>query len=338
MEILRYAGFAEEATFAGTPPSAQFCVDIASASLEAGADAETIYKGSLGRSDRVHRPGFYSCEGDIEYGFDIRTIGWLLKWALGGYVCTGETAPYLHEIYGDDDLFLPTFCAKLGKDKLSATEFEHVFIGCGVDAISMDVKDGYATAKVGIKSSKDIKGSIMTRGQVEDLLPAEYQLMFHEVTVSRGNSDISAKVKGFKLDIKNGIKPESGRSLGSRYVRRLPAGGREVTFSLDMYYADLDTLELLWGGSTGPTDTGSTEFPLTITFDAGEDGQLQLIMPRCVFGKVPVPIKGQDEAEMNAEGKAYVDTVTLQDNVTEVETEIMVRLQNDQFEMTPGGS
>ena len=61
--------------------------------------------------------------GNIVYAFDIKTIRWLLKWTLGGYVFTD--LDNLHEIYASDDTDLPSFTARLGKDL-----FEHVFAGC----------------------------------------------------------------------------------------------------------------------------------------------------------------------------------------------------------------
>lgn len=339
MEVLRYAGFAEESSFAVSPaPAAHFCVDETAASIEAGSGSELVYKGALGRAQRVHRPSFYSCEGDIEYAFDVRTIGWILKWALGGYVFSGAQAPYLHEIYGSYETFLPTFCARLGKDKINSTDFEHAFSGCALDSLQLEVKDGYTTAKLAVKAAKDGKANIMTRAAVESLLPTEYPLMFHEVTISRNNIDVSAKVTGLKLEIKNNIKSESGRSLGSRFARRMPAGSREVAFSLDMYYIDLDTLNLLWGGSSGPVTAGSTEVPLTITFNAGTGGSIVLTMPRCIFTKVPLPVKGQDPIDLSADGEAFEDEILLADDVTTVETEILASITNDQAEMTIGGS
>lgn len=338
MEVLRYAGFAEEDPFAQSPaPGADFCVDETSASLDAATEAQIIYKGSLGRGPRVHRPGYYTAEGDIEYAFDVRTIGWLLKWALGGYVF-GGSGPYTHEIYGNDDVSLPSFACHLGKDKLDATDFEHVFSGCVIDSLELSVADKYTTVKAAIKAAKDSTGTILTRAAVEALLPAEYPLVFHEVTMKRQNAPISALVKGLTLGISNNLKPESGRSLGSRFANRIPVGAREVKLSLDMYYQDLDTLKLLWGGDTGPADTGTTEVPIVITFDAGDDGSLEIAIPRYVMSQAPLQPKGKDEIETGTEGVAMTDAILLADEATTVYSGMLVTLINGQGEMIVGGS
>jgi len=338
MEILRYAGFVEETSYAESPaPAAAFCVDETSASLDAATEAQIVYEGSLGRGSRVHRPGFYAVDGDIEYAFDARTIGWLLKWALGGYAFSGS-GPYTHEIYGNDDVFLPSFACHLGKDKLDGSNFEHVFSGCVIDSLELSVEDGYTMAKAAIKAAKDSKGTILARSAVELLLPEEYPLVFHEVTVNRQNSDITAKVKGLTFEIGNSLSPESGRSLGSRFARRIPAGAREVKLSLNMYYEDLDTLALLWGADSGPSDDGTTEVPIVITFDAGDDGSMDITIPRFVLSQVPLQPSGKDEIEMGTEGVAITDAILLADEVTTVHSELLVTLENDQDEMTVGGS
>ena len=92
MPVTRYAGFQEELSFGESPaPEALFHLDIASASLDAKADTMMFYQGGLSRNTRTFRPGFYSPDGDIAFATDIKTIGYFLKWALGGY--TAPVAP-----------------------------------------------------------------------------------------------------------------------------------------------------------------------------------------------------------------------------------------------------
>jgi hypothetical protein len=333
METLRYTGFCEEASFLESPaPSAEFAVDQTSASLDSGTDTQIIYEGSLGRGPRIHRPGFYTVEGDIEYAFDIRTIGWLLKWALEGYVYTADG---IHELYGTDERELPSFCARLGKDKLDGTNFEHVFSGCTIGSLELSLSDGYTTAKAAINAAKDATGTLLSRTAVEALLPDEYPLVFHEVTMTRGDGaeDISTLVKGLTLSINNNLSPDAGRHIGSRFGARIPAGAREISLGIDMYYEDLDTLELLWGDSSGPSDDGTTETSIAITFDAGDDGNMVISVPRYVITAVPIQPSAKDEIEMSTEGMAMTDTIELADGVTDVYSELLVTLTNDSDEM-----
>lgn len=91
--VIRYAGFAEESTYAVSPsPAATYHVDIASASLDTPTESQITFPGGLGRGAVTHRPGAYAPGGDVAQGTDIRTIGWLLKWALGGYDFTAGSA------------------------------------------------------------------------------------------------------------------------------------------------------------------------------------------------------------------------------------------------------
>ena len=96
---LRYAGFREEGIYneAGETP-AIFHVDIASAGLDAPSDSDLIHSGGIGRSNSLRRPGFYSPSGNVVYAWDISTIGWLLKWALGGYEYTVGSVPAQAEV------------------------------------------------------------------------------------------------------------------------------------------------------------------------------------------------------------------------------------------------
>ena len=88
-DILRYLGLKEESSFnPGTPPASEIHLDIASATLDSPTEAQMIYDGGMGRAPKLHRPGFYNPTGNIVYAFDIKTIAFLLKWALGGYAFT----------------------------------------------------------------------------------------------------------------------------------------------------------------------------------------------------------------------------------------------------------
>ena len=328
MEILRYAGFAEETTFNQTPsPAAAFYVDQTSASVNAPKESELIYEGGLGRAPRLHRPGFYSVSGDVEYAFDIRTIGWVLKWALGGYEYVGDK----HEIWGNNNNILPSFCTRLGKDV-----FEHIFSGCSLDGLSLEVADEYANAKLSIVGAKDSKGTIAERSAVEALIADEYPLVFHEVTIKKSNTDISTKVSEISLEIKNNVKAETGQSLGSRFPRRLIAAEQEVTLSITPYYDDTSFLELIWGGASAPAVGGSTEVSISLHFDAGTDGSMDITLPRWLATTAEISPKGAGLVEQKVEGTALAGTITGLSG--DLFTELLVQLDNNQGEMIAGGS
>jgi Phage tail tube protein len=347
MEVLRYAAFLEETAYgqsASLTPT--FAVDQSEASLEADKTTEIVYAGSLGRAPRIHRPGFYSCVGDVTYAFDVRSIGWFLKWALGGYAYTAGTGLHLHELYGTNDVVLPSFVSLLGKDKIDGTNFEHVFAGCTIDSLDIEVGNEYATVKVGIAAAMDAANpaGIRTRAAVQALLPTEHLLVFHNVTAKLGNNDISARTDGLKLQLKNNVKATSGQCIGSRFASRMPAGARETTFTADLYFNTMDEMTIFWGDEQGPAMAvnGTTETSLTLTFASTDDsgaanGTLIISLPRVILSTVPTAVKGKDEIKLNVEGSAFEDSVLLNDN-TSVYTDILASLSNNQDEMAIEGS
>ncbi len=317
-KILRYLGLAEETTFA-EPAEAEFHVDIASASLDSPSDTHLDFESSMGRGARMHRPGFYSPSGNIVYAFDIKTIRWLLKWTLGGYVFTD--LDNLHEIYASDDTDLPSFTARLGKDL-----FEHVFVGCKINSLEISVEDSFCQATAELVAVKDSKAVL--KEQHELILPTDYPLAFYDVTMNLDNSDISSQVKSFTLSISNGIDAANGRSIGSRYPRKLLAASRETTLSSSMFFEDTSQLERFWGGSLGPSDTGSQEYNLEFNFDAGGGKGMIIKLPRVIHTSVNLQPSGRDELVQEISAKAYMGNMHLNGG-TPITTDMYVSIIDD---------
>ncbi len=426
MTVLRYLGLAEEASYNVSPaPVAGFHVDIASASLDTPPDTQMIYGGGLRRGAVTHRPGYYHPEGNIVYAFDIRTIAFLLKWALGGYeytapvpvavaevqtlflggadggtfvlgngtvwttaldwndsaatiqtaleviygagnvvvatdtdftitfatsvgdsnleahfsYLTGATSPALtldtpyaevkdnlHEIWGSESNILPSFCARLGKDL-----FEHVFSGCVINSLEITVEGEFCQATANIIGAKDAKAAIKEIGDL--LLPDEYPLAFHEVTSSIAAGDVSSLVKSLTLSINNNLSADAGRSIGSRFPRRLPANERIITLSKTLWHEDTAQLERYWGGSTGPADAGSSEFAVLLNLDAGSDGSMEISLPRFVYTQVQQQPSGRDEITQSVAGRALLTDIALEDAST-VNSEILATIENGEGDIS----
>lgn len=311
-------------------------LDIASSSLDVPSDTNIVYEGGARRTARLYRPGFYAPAGNVVYGLDIKTIGWLLKWALGSYAFTstgGTGSLHLHEIYGTEDVLLPSFCARVGKDL-----FEHVFSGCVLNSLEINVGDALCMATADIMAQKDSKAALQTGAL---LFPGEYPLAFHEVTaylIGTPDENISAKVKEMTLTINNNAAADQGRHIGSRHPGRIPVNDRETTLSLTLFNEDTDMLELLWGGATGPSACGSTEYGLRLVFDTApceNHGKLTVTMPRVINTATTQQPSGRSEMNQGVEVRALMDTLTL-NNATEVEGEILCSLENAQGDMDPG--
>lgn len=321
MTTLRYAGFGNEATYA-SPASAAFHVDIQSASLDSPSGTELYYPGGIGRGLRTRRPGWYRPEGDIVYGWDIRTIAHVLRWTLGGYAFTsGGGGNNLHEMWPTAESTLPSFTARIGKD-----HFEHVFAGCVADSLELDLASDFLLATMGVSASVDSKATITAADDL--VLPSEFPLAFHEVTLSLPDStDVSANVRALKLSVANGLRTESGRGIGSRHPYRMDAGARDVTLSADFYYENTDHLASMWGDPDGPSTSGASDYGLTITANAGDDGQLVITAPSAHFTKVATQGSGRDEIVLSTEIRLMTTTLTLDDASTQ-QGELLVSVTN----------
>jgi hypothetical protein len=332
--IRRYCGIAEEVTYGQTPaPAAAVHLDITGSTLDPPADTNIIYDGGARRSARIYRPGFYAPAGNVVYGADIRTVGWFLKWVLGNYLFTtngGTGTLNLHEFYGSHDTILPSFCARVGKDI-----FEHVFSGCILNSLEINVGDALCMLTADIVAQKDSKAALE---EGELLFPDEYPLAFHEVTaylIGTPDTNISAKVKELTLSINNNASADQGRHVGNRHPARIPANDRETTLTMEMFHEDTAMLERLWGASTGPAAAGSTEYGIKLVIDSGEYGSLTITLPKVVNTHSQQQPSGRSEMGLSVPVRALMDNVTLSD-ASEVETEIFAELENNQDDMDSG--
>lgn len=331
--IRRYCGLAEEASFGESPaPAATVHLDIASSTLDPPADTNIIYDGGARRTARIYRPGFYAPAGNIVYGLDIRTIGLFLRWALGSYKFTnagGTGGLHLHEIYGTEDVLLPSFCSRVGKDL-----FEHVFSGCTMNSLEITVGDALCMATADILAKKDSKAALQT-GTL--LFPEEYPLAFHEATaflIGTPDVEISAKVKEFTLTINNNADAGQGRHIGNRHPGRIPVNDRETSLAMTLFFEDTDMLESLWGSETGPAATGSTEYGLKLKIDSGDYGSLLITMPKVINTSVNQAPSGRSEMTQPVNVRALMTELTLDDAST-VEGEILCSLENEETDMEP---
>lgn len=345
MTVRRYVGLAGEAEYGESPPpEAKVHLDITSATLDPPSDTQMFYGGGLQRSARLSRPGFYSPEGDIVYACDVNSVGYLLAWALGGYLYRDgdgdEADQNRHEIWGTGENVLPSFCARVGKD-----HFEHVFSGCVVGSLELSVEDEFVQVTASINAKKDRKADLKA---IQDLLlPEAYPLAFYEVQAEKKKKgadweDISAKVKSLTINVDNNTDADAGRSLGSRHPQRIMAGERETTISKPMFYEGSGPLAELWGqdGEVGPD--GPEPFELRLTFDAGEYGRLILYFPRVIYSEVQQQPSERDEITQETEARALLgDVVEVGPDGEEVEIDTEIRAEIDtkagKFDENMGG-
>lgn len=332
VKVMRYAGFAEEPANAfgkiDPPPPAAFHVDPATLNLESPNDPTIRHEGGITRGlhSSVSRPGRYSPAGNIGFPLDLSTIGWFLKWALGGYKFTAGSPgpPHLHEFWTSGESDLTSFTARLGKDGLPGSNmFEQVFVGCAVNSLQLQVEDQLAVLTLDVNAARDLAADLADVNALN--LPSARYLTLADVAVSIAGADVSPKVRSLQVTIGNEIIAAAGYGAGSRFPRRQRGGGQPVSWRATIYWDSLDERARFWGAATGATDAGTAQFETVLTFTAGPD-TLALRFPACEYEQVPVTPSGRGEATQQVQAIALQDEVPLA--VGNVTTAVLGTLTN----------
>lgn len=338
-DILRYAEITEEPSFAPATPlpagnTKSIYIDPSTLGLDAPSEADAKVESSFGRAAVSKYAGFYNPSGAYSYQIDVRTIPAFLKFALGGYAFTAGTggppiAPNIHESWGSNLRTLPSHQARLGKDV-----FEHLFQGVIIDTLTLSVEDATTSAEMDSSAAIDLDGGGLQNGvAVFTRLPVERKIPFHQVAVTIEGVLQARKMKNLEVAIANNVDAEAGRYLGSRYPGRIPANEREVTLSMEMDASDKAQLERYWGSTTGPTISGSVEFPVELQFSGGPnaDGVEQILVvqiPKAFYTTVENQPEGRDEMVNSVEASCLQGVITLDDGTTEVQTDIYTKVNN----------
>ena len=333
-DINRYVGTAEETEFgveAATKDSMDLTDGVASMALDTPSDPN-IALPTLGRFQRRHVAGFYSPAGTMEYSGDVNTIGWFLKWVMGGYTFTKGTGeePNIHEFYGMAGQTLKSFTARVGKDT-----FEHVFLGSIVNKMDLSIGSDLLTGKLDMIAQKDKKEALRTvlNEPDQDIFP----LAFYNLGVTFDGEDVSPETQNWDLSWDNGVKASEGQGMGSRYPYKFRSGSVNSQLTLTMKDYDSAKLEKYWGGPTGPTDEPQLPFVLDSMFDSGSFGTMDFMAPRAYISKMPTDIKGADPRIPQVQLTLEAEDVTLNDGITEVNTPLLVTLKNfePEYVLTP---
>jgi hypothetical protein len=275
----------------GTAVAGAVTVDPESSSLDSPGDQAIIWPGASG-VDRQVAPAPYVMDGDLVVVLDDVVAGWILKWLLGAVETTGE-GPYTHVFTPSRASLLTPFTTRIGKDI-----FEHVFAGCVLDSLGIDIGAEFGKATLAILASKDAKADLDP-----DVAFSEGNLFApHQVTAEIGGVDASARVDALKLMVKNNGDLKAGRTIGSRFARRGYRGALEVTGDLTLSFTDLVELERFWGTATGPTSTTLTEFALALMFGTS----LTIDLARCVYTAMGQPLSGSDRIVQKGSIRALV--------------------------------
>lgn len=289
--ITRYFSFAEETIFGTFVPAVE-TIDPESAELDPSGDQALIYEG-VSRLDRTVAPAPYRSEGSFSTPFDLTAFPWFLKWALGGYTVTGTYSTFTHHFFPEQSALMKSFTARVGKDV-----FEHLFSGCVVGSLSLELDDGFFTGSVDIMGGADQKGTLQaspTFTQGEIYAP-------HQVTAEIDGVDESANIESFSISIDTGADNEAGLTIGSRFPSRAYRGALAVKIEMGLSFFSTTQLERFWGTATGPSINKLTEIETTIY--VGEN--IDILIPRAVYTAMSQPLSGRDRIEQSATIRALV--------------------------------
>ena len=328
-EPRRYAGFAEEESFnPASAPEAVFHIDIASASLDTPSDPNLHFEGGMSRGRGVIRPGYYVPAGNVVYPIDIRSIGYFLKWALGLYTFTdGGEGTNTHEMYPTEDTVLPSFTTRLGKDI-----FEHVFRGCVMNGLELKVEDDFIFATLDCIGARDTRDTLKAIAALT--LFNENNLSFIDASLALGAAvDYNCKIKGLTISITNGADAGPGKGIGQRHPCRIPVGARNIDIKGNLWFEDYSEYEKFWGAAGGVSASGSSTEAMILTIDAGLDGSIEFNFPKLMYTDLKTPPSGRGEIVQAFSAVALIDTITLADEVTEIEAEVLATLLNNNGDM-----
>lgn len=291
MSIARYFAFGEETTFGTAVPAVEY-VDPESAELDPSGDQASIYEG-ISRLDRIVAAGPYTSEGSVVMPFDLVAFPWFLKWTLGGYEVTGSDPSHTHRFYPSQSALMQSFTARVGKDV-----FEHVFTGCVVSKLEINLDNGFLLGHVQVKGGRDEKGTLqsnptLTQGEIYSP---------DKVTVTIDGNDESVYVESFSITIETGANNEAGLTVGSRFPRRAYRGALTVEVELSLSFFSTTQLERFWGATDGPIEGALSEHNMTIHVG----NNIDILIPRFVYTGMTQPLGGRDRIEQTATLRALV--------------------------------
>jgi hypothetical protein len=266
----------------------------------AGAIVEDGASGISGTIDYIN--GIVSLTGlagstsyDMDYShMTVATKRGTINYLTGAFALTGLGATeahtadysygeYVHVITATDDMEMSSATVRLGKDL-----YEHIFAGSALSQLTMTVERELATISLDMTGGADEKGTIEDEDDL--FLPQEFPIPFHKVSFGWADYGSAAEainclVDSLTFTINNNADGEGGLGLNSRYPCKIYAGNLDIMVDLTLKFESTQAKEDFWGGATGPTDD-PTRKAAQIILDAGDFGDIQIDIPRCLINSV----------------------------------------------------
>ncbi len=305
MGINRYLRIAEEADYGVTPGSPDWKdFDIASADLSGPSDQVNQYPTVATRRPRFYGPGIYTIGGSFALPVDDKLFGHILLGVMGEVTSSeiGDSGFYEHEFTTAEDLL--SYTLAVGKD-----EFEHRFLGVLFNELTLELTDRFLVASVSCLGAKDAKEDALSTVNVANLQDYIFNAIIS--SVSRGATDLTAKLRNFSLSLNNNVNVEGGIPVTQRFPVDAIAQAMAVSVDMTLIFDSADELEAYWGDSAGPVDGADDELGehvLGIEFvEDADEKELGITLPKAICQAHSAPIAVRDRIEQSVTYQGFTD-------------------------------
>jgi hypothetical protein len=343
-------GLEMESTYGEIIPKTDFDLDFwnQAEDVDFNLGDEPVTKSGGSRMNKRARAGIMKPEGSTTADADLQQLAWYFRAYLDNYKYTAGSSEtvHTHEYWGGECKELPSFRGMAVYDTL----IKYLY-GVQNDSLSLEVSDENMTVSADwiYKTEKaDIigfDGATFTRP--DELTNEHLFIMFYDVSLKMG-TDNQGNLKAldgvstqFQFEGNNNHDVDSTIGMGSRAPqKRAQAGKRENSINLttsltsdtvrsilDAQYGEINALE--------PSACKLLQVPLEVTIAHCEDADIycKILFPKCTL-RVEYDMSGVDIIEATL----ILDTlgsgvVTLDDGTTEVETDMYIKLVNNQEEI-----
>jgi len=307
---------------------------------------EPVTRSGSSRMNKRARAGIMKPSGSTTADADLQQLAWYFRGFLDNYKYTAvgsaqDETVHLHEFWGGEGKELPSFRGIAVYDML-----KKYLYGLLEDQLKLEVSNEGMTVAAEWIYKTEKAGIIGESGETftvpDELTNEQIFIMFYDVTLKLNNEALNGVSTAFSFEGSNNHNVDGAIGLGSRYPqRRALAGKRENTLSitttltsetvrsiLDAQYGEVNALQ--------PSSCKLLQLPLEVRITHCENPNIgcRIVFPKCTL-RVEYSLSGIDDVEVTMTLDTLGSgTVTLANGTTEITTDMYVKLQNNQEELT----
>ena len=299
-----------------------------------------VTKSGGSRMKKRARAGILKPSGSTSADADLQKFAWYMRGYLDNYVFTEGNDVNTHEFYGGEGKSLQSFRGIAVYDML-----KKYLYGLLIDGLKFEVSDEsmnidadwiYKTEEAGIIGENGETFERPIKLEDEDLF-----IMFYDVFLKLNNLPLDGVATSFGFEGANNHAVDNTIGLGSRGPQiRASAVERENKLSLVTTLTESTVKSILaaqYGevGALEPSKCKILQIPLELKVKHYENPDLEMIIlfPKCTLS-VEYDMSEVDAIEVKMDLETLgAETVTLADGLTEVITDMYVKIKNNQGEL-----